>query len=79
MTDNICLPVECETTKSDFLDNLNLLGPFGHMNQNPFFLIHDLRIINPVIIKLCLFNIFLSFFKFIKKYLHKILLTIFTL
>ena len=35
----------------DFLDNLNLLGPFGHMNQNPFFLIQDLRIINPVIIK----------------------------
>ena len=37
------------------------------------------NMINPVIIKLYLFNIFLSLFKCIKKYLHKILLAIFTL
>ena len=37
------------------------------------------NMINPVIIKLFLFNIFFGFSKFIKKYLHKILLTIFTL
>ena len=48
---NYLSKLSLNAVNKDFLDNLNLLGPFGHMNQNPFFLIQDLRIINPVIIK----------------------------
>ena len=65
------------------LDNLNLLGPFGHMNQNPFFLIQDLRIINPVIIKdkfisLLILKIKISLIKCKKKIKSLNLIQVFT-
>ncbi len=48
---NYLSKLSLSAVNKDFINNLNLLGPFGHMNQNPFFLIQDLRIINPIIIK----------------------------
>ena len=48
---NYLSKLSLNAVNKDFINNLNLLGPFGHMNQNPFFLIQDLSIINPIIIK----------------------------
>ena len=36
---NYLSKLSLNAVNKDFINNLNLLGPFGHMNQNPFFLI----------------------------------------
>ena len=43
---------------NQFYNNIKRISPFGHNNLNPIFLINNLRIIKPRVLK----NNFLSFF-----------------
>ncbi len=41
-----------------FIKDLNIIGPFGHKNSNPIFLIENVKLVNPTILK----NRFISCF-----------------
>ena len=50
--------ISLTSVNNQFYNNLKSIGPFGHKNLNPIFLINNIRIIKPRILK----NNFLSFF-----------------
>jgi len=47
-----------DSVNKEFINNIEILGPFGNLNENPIFLIEKIKIIKPKIIK----EKFISFF-----------------
>lgn len=45
---------------NDFIKSINILGPFGNKNPNPLFLLQDVKIVKPKIIKNNFFTCFVS-------------------
>ena len=43
--------ISLSSINKNLLENINLLGPFGNLNSNPIFLIENIKIHNPVLIK----------------------------
>ena len=55
-----------DSVNKEFINNIEILGPFGNLNENPIFLIEKIKIIKPKIIK----EKFISFF--VKKIIEQL-------